>query len=231
MSAVPDDDSSSQGGGWSSRAWVAIVGAAILGAVGGGLFAWLVFWPDQVGPPSPERHVVLPAGVYVALGDSYSAGEGLHRLDEHPPPPWIGRYQAGLVLVDDVKLVAEQSLAAPKDVSLAGQLDELYRRTRDLISEWKPDMLILGVTDHAGTSSAAVARRAEGAILAAAGQKGLPMDTWSGPKLRGAAYGRGPGTNVKAANHFNRTLDRQPSSNETGFAAAVARGYVATAKS
>lgn len=136
-----------------------------------------------------------------------------------------GRYQAGLALVDDAKLVAEQSLAAPKDVSLAGQLDELYRRTRDLISEWKPDELVLSVTDHVGASKAAVARRAEGAILAAAGQKGLPMETWSGAKLRGAAYGKSKATNVKAANHFNRALDKQPSSKETGFAAAVARGY------
>jgi Holliday junction resolvasome RuvABC endonuclease subunit len=138
-----------------------------------------------------------------------------------------GRYQAGLVLVDDTKLVEEQSLAAPKDISLAGQLDELYRRTRDLISEWKPDVLVLGVTDHVSASKGAVARRAEGAILAAAGQKGLPMESWSGAKLRGAAYGRGPATNVKAANHFNRSLDKQPGSSETGFAAAVARGYVA----
>lgn len=140
-----------------------------------------------------------------------------------------GRYQAGLVLIDDAKLVAEQSLAAPKDASLAGQLDELYRRTRDLISEWKPDLLVLGVTDHVATNSAAVARRAEGAILAAAGQKGLPMESWSGAKLRGAAYGRSSATNVRAANHFNRTLDMQPSSSETGFAAAVARGYIAKA--
>lgn len=137
-----------------------------------------------------------------------------------------GHYLAGLALVEDAKLVAEQSLAAPKDVSPAGQLDELYRRTRDLITEWKPDVLILGVTDHVAQSSAAIARRAEGAILAAAGHKGLTMETWTGPKLRGAAYGRGPATNVKAANHFNRTLDRQPSSSETGLAAAVARGYV-----
>jgi lysophospholipase L1-like esterase len=80
MSAVRDDDSSSQGSGWPSRAWVAIVGAAILGVVGGGLLLRLVLWPDQVEPDGTERPIVLPPGVYVALGDSYSAGEGL--------PPW-----------------------------------------------------------------------------------------------------------------------------------------------
>ena len=81
MSAGRHDLASSDSKGWPNRAWLPIVGAALLGVVGGGLFVRLVLWPDQGEvPPGEARNPDLPRGVYVALGDSYSAGEGL--------PPW-----------------------------------------------------------------------------------------------------------------------------------------------
>jgi hypothetical protein len=80
VSAGRDGDSASDSNGWPRRAWVAIVGAAAVGVVGGGFFVRLVLWPDVVvlpitnpaclgaGRESAPRYRAIATGYLDAVG-------------------------------------------------------------------------------------------------------------------------------------------------------------------
>jgi GDSL-like Lipase/Acylhydrolase family len=75
-------DKSSPRGKWFDRWWARGVLSLLVFALGTGV-GW---WSSRRDPPPPPPVVIdLPAGRYVALGDSYSAGEGLD--------PWEGGTQ------------------------------------------------------------------------------------------------------------------------------------------
>jgi len=77
MSRKRDDLASSNSHGWPKRLWLALVGVGLLGVVIGGLVIRQV-WPEKEIVIVVRRAAdLLPEGVYIAIGDSYSAGEGL----------------------------------------------------------------------------------------------------------------------------------------------------------
>jgi lysophospholipase L1-like esterase len=64
---------------WFDRGWA----RALLVLVVFGLGTGAGWWSSRRDPPVPEPEIIdLPAGRYVALGDSYSAGEGLDPWEE-----------------------------------------------------------------------------------------------------------------------------------------------------
>jgi Holliday junction resolvasome RuvABC endonuclease subunit len=137
-----------------------------------------------------------------------------------------GAYIAGFAVLEGDVCNREYSLAAPRDVDEAVQLAELYRRAVDLINEHTPDAVALGLSEIQAQSSAAIARRAEGAILAAAGARAVPTTHWSGPKLSARAYGKRVANKI-AINKLNGSLKgRTSSSAEVGHAAAAAAAHM-----
>jgi lysophospholipase L1-like esterase len=77
MSKKRGELASSNGRGWPKQAWFALVGVGLLGVVAGGLVIRQV-WPEKEIVIVVRRAAdLLAEGVYIALGDSYSAGEGL----------------------------------------------------------------------------------------------------------------------------------------------------------
>jgi len=77
MSKKRGELASSNGRYWPKKAWFAMVGVGLLGVVVGGLVIREV-WPEKEVRIVVKRGAdFLAKGVYIALGDSYSAGEGL----------------------------------------------------------------------------------------------------------------------------------------------------------
>lgn len=130
------------------------------------------------------------------------------------------RYIAGVASVTDGSLESTWSLPAPTGTDLGAQLDELYRFLRDRIEQSGAERLALLSVDVPRGKAAPkrVTRRAEGAILAAAGAAGVPVDLWSDGQLRGHA---GQSTQ-NAVDNLCATLTGVPAPDELRRAAAVA---------
>lgn len=133
------------------------------------------------------------------------------------------RYVAGLVVLDGVDVIDTFSVAAPSDDE-ARSLSELYRRAHDMMTHHAPGLVVL--LAHEGMSAAAlgVARRAEGVVLAAAGEQDRAVLIYKkGASLRKPSGLAGTGT-VKATVAdvvaMIRGLDAPPS--EVAYAAAAA---------
>jgi hypothetical protein len=135
-----------------------------------------------------------------------------------------GRYLAGFAVVEDDRLVLQQSYPAPADETDAGQLGELYGRTGDVIASTTPDLFALKVSEISRQSAnAVIAHRAEGVLLAAAGrQRSLGTSTWSGPKLWKPAGFTGPAKTKESVDGLCARLAEQPVSDEVRQAAAAA---------
>jgi hypothetical protein len=141
-----------------------------------------------------------------------------------------GAYIAGFALVEDDRLLRDDRFPAPPDETEPGQLDELYRHTRDAIAQLGVEAVALKESEiQGGGRIATLAHRAEGAVLAAAGElHDLPVTTWLGARMwRPAGFTRRP-SNAEVIAALCGDLDQQPASAETKQAAAAARAAILT---
>lgn len=79
------------------------------------------------------------------------------------------RYSAALILVEDGHVVQQVPLPAPTE-SGPKRLSELHDRTRDFVSQTKPNLFALKAFE--GRAGKDEARRAEGAMIAGAASQG-----------------------------------------------------------
>lgn len=141
-----------------------------------------------------------------------------------------GAYLAGFALVEDDRLLRDDRFPAPPDEDAPRQFAELYRHTRDSIAQLGVGAVALKESEiQGGTTNATIARRGEGAVLAAAGEiRDLEVSTWLGSRMwRPAGLARRP-TNAEVVSELCRQLDEVPQSDETRQAAAAARAAILT---
>jgi Holliday junction resolvasome RuvABC endonuclease subunit len=132
------------------------------------------------------------------------------------------RYLAGLAVVDDRDFIRGLSLPAPADSDAGRQLDELSTAARDLLEEFAPEQLALKVTEARAKSALAIAHRAEGCVLAAAGDQGVPIRLWFGAGLlRPSGLERDSSVQSRVT-ALCQELSAVPAENEVAQAAAVA---------
>jgi hypothetical protein len=144
-----------------------------------------------------------------------------------------GAYVAGFALVDDDRLVSDDRFAAPQDEDEIRQLWELYRHTRDAIAQLGAEAVALKDSEiQGGGRNAKIAHRAEGAVLAAAGEiRELEVTTWLGVRMwKPAGFAARPSSNSQIIAELCGQLDKQPSSTESQHAAAAARAANLTRK-
>jgi hypothetical protein len=137
-------------------------------------------------------------------------------------------YVAGFAVVEDVTLVHEERFTAPPDEDLARQLAELYAHAGDTIKHYDVDAVALKESEiRGGTREASIARRAEGAILAAAGgTRELGVSTWLGASMsRYAGFSKRP-SNAEVISALAASVQPTPGSDETQQAAAAARAAI-----
>ena len=137
-------------------------------------------------------------------------------------------YVAGFALVEDDRLLRDDRFPAPPDEDAPRQFRELYKHTRDLIEQLSVKAVALKESEiQGGGKNATLAHRAEGAVLAAAGEvRELTVSTWLGSKMwRLAGFSDRP-SNVKVIEVLCAQLDHVPASNETKQAAAAARAAI-----
>jgi hypothetical protein len=136
-----------------------------------------------------------------------------------------GAYVAGFALVEDDRLLRDDRFPAPPDEDGPRQYGELYKHTRDSIAQLGVEALALKESEiQGGGRNATIAHRAEGAVLAAAGEiRDLEVTTWLGSrKWRPAGFNKRP-TNVEVVAALWSQLNQEPASEETKQAAAAAR--------
>lgn len=132
------------------------------------------------------------------------------------------RYCAGFAWIDDLTLGGEDSFTAPADQTEDDQLRELLTRAEGVINEVQPDLFVLKTADIQVKSAAAVAHRAEGVVLAAAGgPDSLTVLMRTRQKL---ARHAGSQTNSVIVDRLCGLLDKAPASPECREAAAAAVG-------
>jgi Holliday junction resolvasome RuvABC endonuclease subunit len=140
-----------------------------------------------------------------------------------------GRFVAGFAVVDEgLRLEDQFSISAPPDEAEAAQFHELFDRTRDLIAHRHPDLFALRVSEITGVSNRAkLAHRAEGVVLAAAGQsRDLVVSYWIRQSL-GRVAGLGAiATGHAAVDALARLVTPEPTSNEIRQAAAAAAAAI-----
>ena len=88
-----------------------------------------------------------------------------------------GKFAAGLALVDSGALSTSTALTAPSSDD-ARSLSELYRMAHDLIGAYEPHKVAVLVYQNRNSKTLGIARRAEGAVLAAAGHRDRPVVEW-----------------------------------------------------
>jgi len=136
-----------------------------------------------------------------------------------------GIYVAGFAVVEDDVLVREDRFPAPPDEDLPRQLAELHAHASDMIGHHQVEAVALKESEiQGGTRNASIARRAEGAVLAAAGEtRELLVTTWLGASMwRPAGFARRP-TNAEVIAALADQLQPPPASEETRQASAAAR--------
>jgi hypothetical protein len=134
-----------------------------------------------------------------------------------------GRHLAGLAVVRDDAVVDHFSAAAPTGDE-ATSLSELYSRAHDMIGHHEPDLVVLLASEARDRADLTVARRAEGAILAAAGLQARPLRVFkTGSALRRPASLAGRGTNKETIPAIAERLTGLVSpGDEIAYAAAAA---------
>jgi Holliday junction resolvasome RuvABC endonuclease subunit len=136
-----------------------------------------------------------------------------------------GVYVAGFAVVEDNALIREDRFPAPPDEDPTRQLAELHAHTKDTIEHHQVEAVALKESEiRGGTREASIARRAEGAVLAAAGEtRELPVTTWLGASMwRHAGFDQRP-SNTEVIAALADLLQPLPTSDETRQAAAAAR--------
>jgi hypothetical protein len=137
-----------------------------------------------------------------------------------------GAYVAGFALVDGERLLSDDRFPAPPDEDAPRQLWELYRHTRDAIAQLEAEAVAVKDSEiQGGGKNAKLARRAEGAVLAAIGEiRELEVTTWIGARMwKPAGFAARPSSNAEIIATLCGQLDQQPGSAETKQAAAAAR--------
>jgi hypothetical protein len=132
-----------------------------------------------------------------------------------------GRYLAGLAVVEDRDLVRARSLPAPADADVGRQLEELHELAGDLLAEFAPTELAVKVSEARGRSLA-VALRAEGCALAAAGHHGVPARLWFGAGLTRPSGLSSRSSVQERVNALCGELSEMPAQAEVAQAAAAA---------
>ncbi len=141
-----------------------------------------------------------------------------------------GAYVAGFAVVDGETLVHEERFTAPPDEDLSRQLAELHGHASDLIEHYGIDAVAVKESEiRGGTREASIARRAEGAVLAAAGAiRDLTVTTWLGASMwRHAGFTSRP-SNAEVVAALAESLEPAPTSDETTQAGAAARTAILT---
>jgi hypothetical protein len=92
-----------------------------------------------------------------------------------------GEYTVGFVLVENGNVVSQVSVPAPGE-SEARQLSELHTRAVEIIGNAKADGVVLKMNESQG-SSAQTAHRAEGVLMAAAGELDIRVREVRGRQL------------------------------------------------
>jgi hypothetical protein len=139
-----------------------------------------------------------------------------------------GAYVAGFAIVEDDTLVREERFPAPPDEDTARQFADLYRHTRDTVADLHVQAVALKESEiQGGGRNASIARRAEGAVLAAAGEiRELEVTTWLGARMwRHAGFQRRP-PNVEVVAALADALQPPPTTDEARQAAAAARAAI-----
>lgn len=146
-----------------------------------------------------------------------------------------GRYLAGFALVDGdgsgMHLLRQLSLPAPRDLDEAGQLLDLYARTRERVTEGAPDIFALKLVETFRMNPQTIlALRCEGAVLGAAGHtRELKVELWARQRLaKPAGLTRSPKIEEILERLCSR-LDQEPSEPELRQAAAAAVAALITA--
>jgi hypothetical protein len=134
-----------------------------------------------------------------------------------------GRHVVGLAVLSDTAIVDRFSAAAPSDDE-ATSLSELYSRAHDMIGHHEPDLVVLLASEARDRADLTVARRAEGAILAAAGLQARPLRVFNtGSALRRPTGLPGRGTNKQTITAIAERLTGLASpTDEIAYAAAAA---------
>ncbi len=139
-----------------------------------------------------------------------------------------GRYLAGFALVEcdgsGMRLLRQLSLPAPRDLDEAGQLLDLYARTRERISEGAPNVFALKLAETFRMNPQTIlALRCEGAVLGAAGHtRDLKVELWPRQRLATpAGLTKSPKIDEILARLCSR-LDQEPSESEVRQAAGAA---------
>jgi hypothetical protein len=105
--------------------------------------------------------------------------------------PESSRFNAHFAVVNGDRLRETSSYTAPASESESAQLFELFRRSSQLLDEHQPEMLAFRQVEQgprgAKTARLAIPLRAEGAVLAAAGTRGLDHEQIASATLRAAA--------------------------------------------
>jgi hypothetical protein len=141
-----------------------------------------------------------------------------------------GSFVAGFALLEGDRLLRDDRFPAPPDEDAPRQLDELYRHARDSIAQLGAQAVAVKESEiQGGGRNATIAHRAEGAVLAAAGEvRDLEVTTWLGSRMWSpAGFTRRP-SNAEVVEALCAQLDQQPGSDETAQAAAAARAAILT---
>jgi hypothetical protein len=139
-----------------------------------------------------------------------------------------GAYVAGFALVEDDRLLRDDRFPAPPDEDAPRQFAELYKHTRDSITQFAVESVALKESEiQGGGRNATIAHRAEGAALAAAGEiRNLEVTLWLGSRMwRPAGFTKRP-SNIEVIAALWGQLDQEPASDETKQAAAAARAGI-----
>jgi hypothetical protein len=139
-----------------------------------------------------------------------------------------GAYVAGFALVEDDRLLRDDRFPAPPDEDAPRQLGELYKHARDSIAQLGVEAVAIKESEiQGGGRNATAAHRAEGAVLAAAGEvRDLEVTTWLGSRMwKPAGFTKRP-SNVEVVEALCAQLDQRPASDETAQAAAAARAAI-----
>jgi hypothetical protein len=102
-----------------------------------------------------------------------------------------GRYDVAIAVINGSKLVDHTRISAPAGEAESGQLHELNVRAHEVLRPHTPEYVILWPPDPPPGGGVKLkptlaTGRAEGAILAAAGELGIQSDTISGAGVRAA---------------------------------------------
>ena len=140
-----------------------------------------------------------------------------------------GAYLAGFAVIEDDVLLAEDRFPAPPDEDLPRQLAELYTHTRDVVAHHGVGAVALKESEIQAAPAGTVARRAEGAVLAAVGEVRDLLETrWLRVRMLSVAGLDRHASSAEVAAALSAPLTPQPTTDETRQASAAARAAILT---